>query len=152
MNSDAENSSSEEAQEKKENSPEVTAFLRERYGNVGGRKATLSGWKLPALIFAIIGGSWLLWSANHASHPEIRTTLISFSATSAGKMELRYSIDLKNPLASHQCTLVARDRDMNTVGEIIDHLPLGHTHLTRSVTIPTRLQAVNTAVTSCASL
>jgi Domain of unknown function (DUF4307) len=131
--------------------PQVTAFLRERYGN-SQKKKRLGGWKFPAFSLALIGGAWLIWSGSHASNPEFRTTLISFTSTSENSIELRYSIQIKHPIGNHQCTLIARDADKNTVGEIVDHIPLGQASITRVVTIPTRLQAVNAAISSCTSL
>lgn len=129
----------------------VTAFLRERYGN-SGTKRRIAGWVLPAAIFAIVGGAWLIWSGAHAAIPEIRSTLISFTSQSPSSIQIRYTVDIKSPERSHQCTLVAHDQDKNVVGEVIDRFPLGQGKLTREVTIPTRLQAVNAAITSCASL
>lgn len=131
--------------------PQVTAFLRERYGN-SQEKKRLGRWKLPAIGLAIIGGAWLIWSGSHASSPELRTTLISFKSTSENSIELRYSIQIKHPVGNHQCTLIARDADKNTVGEVVDHIPLGQTSISRVVTIPTRLKAVNAAISSCVSL
>ena len=139
------------------NDPEVTAFLRARYGN-SGKRSWLSGWKLPALIFLIAGGSWLVWSANHAANPEVRSTLISFKSDSPETMSIRYSLSFKHPLQHHQCTLVARDKDKNTVGEIVDQITSlpnsqqGQASITREVLIPTRLQAVNAAILNCVSL
>jgi len=104
------------------------------------------------VIFAVIGGVWMIWSGTHAANPEIRTTLLSFDSTSPTTIHIRYSIIVKHPVGNHQCTLVARDRDKNTVGEIIDRIPLGVGSATREVAIPTRLQAVNAAVLSCQSL
>ena len=135
----------------RENDAEVTAFLRERYGN-SGKKSRGAGWVLPAALFAIIGGAWLIWSGTHAAIPEIRSTLISFSSHSPSSIQIRYNVEIKSPMNSHQCTLVARDQDKNVVGEVIDRFPLGQGKLTREVTIPTRRQAVNAAITSCASL
>lgn len=133
------------------NDPEVTAFLKERYG-VTSKKSWASGWKLPALLIAVIGGAWLIWSGTHASNPEIRSTLISFTSTSPASISIRYTVTLAHPIGNHQCTLIARDRDKNVVGEVMDQLPLGQANLTREVVIPTRLQAVNAAVRSCTSL
>ena len=140
-----------EPERRRENDAEVTAFLRERYGN-SEKKSRVAGWVLPAALFAIIGGAWLIWSGTHAAIPEIRSTLISFSSQSPSSIQIRYNVEIKSPMSGHQCTLVARDQDKNVVGEVIDRFPLGQAKLTREVTIPTRLQAVNAAITSCASL
>ena len=131
--------------------PEVMAFLRERYGKTAKRK-WLAGWKLPAVAIAIVGGIWIAWSGGHAANPEIRSSLISFKSTSPTSIDIRYSVQIKHPVGNHQCTLIARDSEKNTVGEIVDHIPLGQASATRNVRIPTRLLAVNAAISSCTSL
>lgn len=119
------------------------AFLKQRYG------APSSRWKIYAAFFAVIFGSWLLWSANHAAHPEIRSSLISFNVSSNSSVDIRYSLQLAHPNHSHYCTLVARDFQKNVVGEIRDPIPPGSERLIRTVTIPTRTKAVNAAVLAC---
>lgn len=140
-----------DARGKRENDAEVTAFLRERYGN-RAKKSPVKSWIIPAAIFAIVGGAWLIWSGTHAANPEIRSTLISFTSQSPTSIQIRYNVEIKSTMRGHQCILVARDQDKNVVGEVVDRFPLGKRTLTREVTIPTRLHAVNAAITSCASL
>jgi hypothetical protein len=137
-----------------ENSPEVTEFLHERYGHKE-KRGWLRSWALPALLLAILGGAWTIWSGSHLANPEIRSTLISFDSTSPTSIYIRYSVAVrnpqKNPQKNYECTLVGRDKEKNIVGEIIDKIAPGTTSVVRDVAIPTRLQAVNAAVLSCAS-
>ena len=121
--------------------------FNDRYG-IRPRRA----WISYAVVCAILGGGWLVWSALDHSNPQIRTSLISFNNQDPRKVEVRYSVTRRDPNEVITCTLVARDKDKNTVGEIIDHIPLGVASITREVAIPTRLQAVNAAITSCTSL
>lgn len=125
--------------------------LRKRYGIPEPTRSPLKKWFLPALIVALVGGSWLAWSANHYSRPEIRSTLISFTAIDASHMQIRYSVDFRASSKAHLCQLIARDLAANTVGEITDRFPAGtFTPVTLVRTIPTRVAAVNAAIVRCA--
>ena len=121
-------------------------YLQERYGV---HQSRFPKWLITALIFAIFGGGWLAWSANHYSNPDIRSTLISFKEIDSKSIEIRYSIAIKNPTIQITCRLSARDYGLNIVGQIDDQIPLGTSKLTRVVQIPTRLAAVNAQIESC---
>ena len=124
-------------------------YLRKRYGIP--EPSRYKKWFTPALIIFIIGGSWLAWSANHYSRPEVRATLISFSAIDSSHMQVRYSLAFKSSAKAHLCQLVARDYQANTVGEIADHFPAGTiTPVTLVSVSPTRVAAVNAAIIRCA--
>jgi hypothetical protein len=124
-------------------------YLRERYGI---SKARFPKWLLTALLVAVIGGGWLLWTANHYTYPDIRSTLISFREVDAKKIEIRYSVEIKNPKSQVICRLAARDFGLNIVGQIDDQIPLGTKSATRIVLIPTRLAAVNAQIETCSIL
>ena len=124
-------------------------YLRVRYGI---SKTRYPRWLVTALLIAAIGGGWLFWTGNHYSNPEIRSTLISFREISAKSIEIRYSVEIKNPDSQVICRLGARDYELNIVGQIDDQIPLGTTTTTRIVQIPTRLAAVNAQIESCSTL
>lgn len=125
--------------------------LRKRYGIPEPSTSPLKKWFLPALIVALVGGSWLAWSANHYSRPEVRSTLISFAVVDASHLQIRYSVDFRSSSKAHLCQLIARDYAANTVGEVTDHFPAGTvTPVTLLRTIPTRVAAVNGAIARCA--
>lgn len=128
----------------------ATPYLRARYGIPEPENRRYKKWFTPALIFLLIGGSWLTWSANHYSRPEIRSTLISFSPIDAGHIPVRYSVEFRSKNKAHLCQLIARDLSANTVGEITDHFPSGTTSATLVSSIPTRVAAVNAAISRCA--
>ena len=121
-------------------------YLQARYGNSqqGGRR-----WLIPAVILLVVGGGWLLWSANHYSRPEIRTDLISFSVANPKSVTARYFISVRTATRSHQCILIASDYQANTVGQITDTIPAGAHNYTRTVTIPTRVPAVSATIEHC---
>ena len=121
-------------------------YLRVRYGIKQSKRAK---WLLPALLVAVIGGGWLLWSANHYSTPEIRSTLISFTEVSDSEISIRYSVEFKDPSRSHTCLLSAKDYGVNVVWQLTDAIPNGQAKITREVIIPTRLRAVNAGIEKC---
>ena len=123
-------------------------YLQERYGI---SKARIPNWLVSAFLIAVIGGGWLLWTASHYSNPQIRSTLISFREIDAKKIEIRYSVAIKNPDTQVICRLAARDFGLNIVGQIDDQIPLGTKSATRIVQIPTRLAAVNAQIESCST-
>lgn len=123
-------------------------YLRERYGI---SKARIPNWLVSAVLIAVVGGGWLLWTANHYSNPQIRSTLISFREIDAKSIEIRYSVAIKNPDTQVICRLAARDFGLNIVGQIDDQIPLGTKSATRVVQIPTRLAAVNAQIESCST-
>ena len=127
-------------------------YLRERYGISKARFPRFPRWVITAILVSVIGGGWLLWTANHYTYPEIKSTLISFREVDAKSIEIRYSIEIKNPNSQVICRLAARDYGLNIVGQIDDQIPLGTTSTTRIVQIPTRLAAVNAQIESCSTL
>lgn len=121
-------------------------YLQKRYGS---RPKRGRSWLIPAAILLIVGGGWLLWSANHYSRPEIRTELISFSVSDPNKVRLRYFIAVRSSNRAHQCILKAIDYQANVVGQITDSIPAGGTSYTRNVEIPTRTPAVSASIEHC---
>ena len=66
-------------------------------------------------------------------------------------MQVRYSLSFRTPSKSHLCQLIARDFAANTVGEITVRFPAGSTTPGTIISmIPTRVAAVNAAITRCA--
>ena len=123
-------------------------YLQERYGIP---KPRFPNWLVSAVLLAVIGGGWLLWTANHYSNPQIRSTLILFREIDAKSIEIRYSVAIKNPDSQIICRLAARDFGLNIVGQIDDPIPPGTKNATRVVRIPTRLAAVNAQIESCST-
>ena len=127
-------------------------YLRARYGISKARFSRFPTWLITAILISVIGGGWLLWTANHYTYPDIKSTLISFREVDAKNIEIRYSIKIKNPNSQVICRLAARDYELNIVGQIDDEIPLGTKSATRIVQIPTRLAAVNAQIESCSTL
>jgi hypothetical protein len=118
--------------------------FNDRYGIRPAR-----AWIKYAVVFGVLGGSWLLWAGIHHSNPEIRTELISFVTSNPRSPEIRYSVQRASGSDVVICTLTARDFEKNVVGQLEDTIPAGDTYLERTITIPTRADAVNAGIERC---
>ena len=122
--------------------PEVS--YEDRYG-----VRPTKGWVAPAIVIAVIGMSWLVWVGLHHSNPNIRASVISFTATTDREMSIRYEVVRKDKDQVLTCTLVARDYDKTVVGQIEDEIGPGRTVVQKNTEIPTRSQGVNADVVAC---
>lgn len=124
-------------------SPEPFNY-EERYG---ASKATR--WPVIALVVAILGVSWLMWTALYHSNPPLRSQLISFTIPNEREASVRYSIERSDGQRVVVCTLIARDFDKSIVGQIDLEIPAGQSKVELVTVVPTRSQAVNADVSSC---
>ena len=106
-------------------------------------------WVLPATVIAAIGISWLVWVGLHHSNPDIRSSVISFTATTDREMSIRYEVVREDKNQVISCTLVARDYDKTVVGQIEDEIGPGLAVVQKNTEIPTRSQGVNADVVAC---
>jgi len=118
--------------------------FNDRYG-VRSNKA----WITPAIVFAVIGGGWLIWAGLHHANSEIRSELISFNVTAEREISMRYSIDRTDPNQVVICTLIASDIDKNVVGQIDDTIAAGAAHSEQTTVIPARSAPVTAAIARC---
>ena len=116
----------------------------DRYGVRAAKR-----WVAPAVVIAVIGISWLVWVALHHSNPDIRASVISFTATTDREMSIRYEVVRKDKNQALTCTLVARDYDKTVVGQIEDEIGPGLAVVQKNTEIPTRSQGVNADVVAC---
>lgn len=126
----------------------ASAHLRQRYGI----KENNRNWLWPAVISLLAGISWFIWSALNAANPDVRYELLSFKVVNDQSISVTYSISVQELNTDHSCSIVARDIDKNTVGEISDLMPatsLKSGANTRTIEVATRLPAVNAGITSC---
>ena len=106
-------------------------------------------WVLPATVIAVIGMSGLVWLGLHHSNPDIRSSVISFTATTDREMSIRYEVVRKDKDQVITCTLVARDYDKTVVGQIEEEIGPGLAVVQKNTEIPTRSQGVNADVVAC---
>ena len=120
----------------------------QRYGikKAGGNRYPLIA------VSALIVSAWFIWSGYNAAYPEVRSDLISFKNIDDQSISITYSIQVRNKNIDHSCSLIARDLEKNTVGEVSDLMPAGSLLAgknQRTVVISTRLPAVNAGISSC---
>jgi hypothetical protein len=120
----------------------------QRYGikKAGGNRYPLIA------VSALIVSAWFIWSGYNAAYPEVRSDLISFKNIDDQSISITYSIQVRNANIDHSCSLIARDLEKNTVGEVSDLMPAGSLFAgknQRTVVISTRLPAVNAGISSC---
>ena len=116
----------------------------ERYG-----AAKTTRWPAIALVVAILGIGWLMWSALYHSNPPLRSQLVSFTITDDRSASVRYFIEREDSNQVVVCTLIARDFDKNVVGQIDQEIPAGKSKVELVTDVPTRSKAVNADVSSC---
>ena len=124
-------------------SPEPFNY-EERYG-----VAKSTRWPVIALVVAILGIGWLMWSALYHSNPPLRSQLVSFTITNDREATVRYFIERTDSRQAVVCTLIARDYDKNIVGQIDQEIPAGKAKVELVTVVPTRSEAVNADVSSC---
>jgi hypothetical protein len=120
----------------------------QRYGikPAGNKRYLLTG------SLTLIVASWFIWSGYNAANPAIRSDLISFKNVDDQSISITYSIQVRNTNIDHSCSLIARDFEKNTVGEISDLMPAGSLSAgknQRTIVISTRLPAVNAGISGC---
>ena len=106
-------------------------------------------WVPYALSFVLIGGAWILWAGLHHAEPAISYSVIAFDNTDPRNTQLRYSITRRDSSKPAICTIAARDIDKVIVGQLDDQIPASDGAIERTVTIPSRADAVNAGITSC---
>ena len=130
--------------------PKVLAdpALRQRYGIKEVPKSR--NWLLGALIGIV--AAWFAWSGYNAANPAVRSELVSFKIIDEQSISITYKISVRDNSIDHSCAVVARDIDKNVVGEVTDPMPAEELMVganLRTLTIPTRLPAVNAGISSC---
>ena len=130
--------------------PKVLAdpALRQRYGIKEVPKSR--NWLLGVLIGIV--AAWFAWSGYSAANPAVRSELVSFKIIDAQSISITYKITVRDISIDRNCAVVARDIDKNVVGEVNDPMPADALMVganLRTLTIPTRLPAVNAGISSC---
>jgi len=123
-------------------------YLQERYGI----KARSNRRFVYAGILLTLVAAWFIWSGFNAANPALRSELVSFEVIDDQSISISYKITVRDLSKQHSCSVVARDLDKNTVGQVEDVMPvqslLPGANL-RTVEITTRLPAVNAGIASC---
>lgn len=129
-----------------EPTPSVDDFdYNDRYGIKSQR-----GGVIVVIVVGLLFGTWLTWSALHHANPVISSSLVSFDNTDPRNIEISYTLTRRDPSQPATCVLMARDFDKTIVGQIEDHVEATEeTSIVRTMTIPSRGDAVNAQVVNC---
>ena len=106
-------------------------------------------WVPYALSFLIIGSAWTIWAGLHQAEPRISYSLVAFNNEDPRDTEIRYIVTRRDPSRPAICSIAARDFYKTIVGQIEDRIPASDGPIERTVTIPSRADAVNAGVISC---
>ena len=106
-------------------------------------------WVTPAIVFALVGGGWLIWAGLHHANPSIRFELISFNVTAEREISIRYTVNRTDPMQVVICTLTASDQDKNVVGQIDDKIAAGTSLTEQTTVIPARTAPVTATIARC---
>lgn len=106
-------------------------------------------WVTPAIVFALIGGSWLIWAGLHHANPAIRYEVISYGVTAEREISIRYTVFRTDPMQVVICTLTASDQDKNVVGQIDDKIAAGTSQIEQTTAIPARTAPVTATIARC---
>lgn len=116
----------------------------DRYGIRSSR-----AWVLSGVAFVLIGGIWILWAGLHHAEPAVSANLIAFNNSDPRNIEIRYTVTRRDPSLPATCIVTARDINKVIVGQISDLVPASDGAIERTVSIPSRADAVNAGVDSC---
>lgn len=106
-------------------------------------------WLPYALSFLLIGGVWIIWAGIHHAEPAVSANLVAFNNQNPRNTEIRYTVTRRDPSRVVTCIVTARDINKVIVGQISDVIPASRGAIERTVTIPSRADAVNAGVDSC---
>lgn len=86
------------------------------------------------------------------SNPPIQASLIAFTIISDTEVNVKYSVNRRDPNQILNCTLVAKDMDKTIVGQIEIQVPATtDKSIEMSSQVPTRVRAVTAGVVRCIS-
>jgi hypothetical protein len=120
-------------------------YLQVRYGI----KQVRAPWIVPAIVTALVGGAWLIWSAWFHTQGSITTSVLTYQKISDQKISVNYSYEVGKKGGKYLCTFTAVDQLSNVVGEINVAMPTGPSHGNATQIIPTRSAATSVTLDSC---
>jgi hypothetical protein len=112
-------------------------------------RETRAAWIFPAIICALVGGGWLIWSAWFHTQASIATNVLTYSKISDQKISATYSYTVNRKGGKYLCTFTAVDQLSNVVGEVTVELPTGPSHGSATQIISTRSPATSVTLDSC---
>ena len=109
-------------------------------------------WPLVTLgvVFALLLGSWTLWTALWHANPPVSAEVLSFAVVSDSEVQVVLHVDRPDPSIAGVCTLITQSQDYQQVGELDAQIEPGTDRLTDiTVTIRTISRATSASLQSC---
>ena len=124
----------------------------EERARVAARYPKPRRWPLVTLgvVFALLLGSWTLWTALWHANPPVSAEVLSFAVVSDSEVQVVLHVDRPDPSIAGVCTLITQSQDYQQVGELDAQIEPGTDRLTDiTVTIRTISRATSASLQSC---
>jgi hypothetical protein len=121
--------------------PEERARIAARYPRPRRWPAVALG-----VVFALLLGSWTLWTAVWHSNPPVSAQVLSFAVVSDSQLH----VDRPDPSVVGICTVITQSENYQQVGELDAEIPAGTARLTDvTVTVRTISRATSASLQGC---
>jgi hypothetical protein len=109
-------------------------------------------WPLITLgvVFAVLLGSWTLWTATWHANPPVSAQVLSFDIVSDSEVHVVLHVDRPDPSVAGVCTVITQAENYQQVGELDAQIEPGTERLSDiTVTIRTISRATSASLKSC---
>ena len=107
-------------------------------------------WIVVAAVLALVGGTWLLWSALYGANPPISAKIVTWTVTSDATMDVRVTTQRPDPGRPAVCTITAQAESYETVGQYDIVLGPGTEELEHhDIVVKTFKRATSVKVATC---
>jgi len=124
----------------------------EEQARIAARYPAPRRWPLVTLgvVFALLLGSWTLWTAVWHSNPAVSAQVLSFAIVSDSEVQVVLHVDRPDPSIPGVCTVITQSENYQQVGELDAQIEPGKDRLTDvTVTIRTISRATSASLQSC---
>ncbi len=124
----------------------------EEQARIAARYPRPRRWPLITLgvVFAVLLGSWTLWTAVWHANPAVSAQVLSFDVVSDSAVQVLLHVDRPNPAIAGVCTVITQAENYQQVGELDVQIEPGTERLTDlKVTIRTISRATSASLKGC---
>lgn len=82
------------------------------------RRTPRWAWIPLAIACALVGGTWLLWTALYGANPPVSARITAFHVTSDTSVDAVLTVQRPDPRLAVTCTVVAKAVSYETVGQL----------------------------------
>ena len=108
------------------------------------------GWIPLAVVLAVIGGAWLVWSALYGANPAVSGRVSSFDVVSDQQVNVTLTVQRPDPSVAAVCTVIAQAVTYETVGQLpVEVAPSGQELEDITVELKTLKRATSASLESC---